>query len=266
MASIQKHGVDTLYYIRHNLRDLPADKRPSNAEIDDTQTKDNYSLLSRGKSAEEINAYRKEIEQEIYHYNRKNLVHSVEIVITLPEDCIPDHEKDFFHESLKYVVSTLPMGKKCVFLAIVHKDEGEVQKDGVIITRKRPHLHIMYIPAVKDSKHEDFEFKLCADQLTKKSQIKSFHPNLQKWLDKAGIKATVYSGVTGGKNISVETLKAITKETGLTLDQIRALKHDVERLENKVKDLEEELRKEREKEWGKTSFGTTKEKQEEKLW
>ena len=92
MASMDKHGADTLYFIRHNMRELPPDKTPSNVEIDPERTKDNYSIISRGKTAEEVNDYRKQIESEIFHYNRKNLVRSVEVVITLPTDCPPEQE------------------------------------------------------------------------------------------------------------------------------------------------------------------------------
>ena len=99
MASIDKHGADTVYFIRHNMRELPPDKTPSNAEIDPERTKDNYSIIARGKTAEEVNEYRKQIEGEIFHYNRKNLVRSVEVVITLPTDCPPEQEETFFKEA-----------------------------------------------------------------------------------------------------------------------------------------------------------------------
>lgn len=51
----------------------------------------------------------------------------------------------------------------------------------------------MYVPAVPDTKHEGFKFRLCSDELTRRSVLKQWHPKYQKWLDDAGIKATVYS-------------------------------------------------------------------------
>ena len=239
MASIDKHGADTLYFIRHNMRELPPDKTPSNIEIDPERTKDNYSIISRGKTAEEVNDYRKQIESEIFHYNRKNLVRSVEVVITLPTDCPPEQEEAFFKESYNYVVSTLPMGEKCVFLAEVHKDEGRVQKDGVTVIESPPHMHIMYVPGVPDEKHDGYDFKLCADQLTKRAQLKQFHPKFQKWLDDAGIKATVHSGVTGGQNVSVSELKQLTKETGLTLAEVKELQQDKTTLLNMLQERDQ---------------------------
>ena len=239
MASMDKHGADTLYFIRHNMRELPPDKTPSNIEIDPERTKDNYSIISRGKTAEEVNDYRKQIESKIFHYNRKNLVRSVEVVITLPTDCPPEQEEAFFKESYNYVVSTLPMGEKCVFLAEVHKDEGRVQKDGVTVIESPPHMHIMYVPGVPDEKHDGYDFKLCADQLTKRAQLKQFHPKFQKWLDDAGIKATVHSGVTGGQNVSVSELKQLTKETGLTLAEVKELQQDKTTLLNMLQERDQ---------------------------
>ncbi|MCR5357168.1 MAG: hypothetical protein K6E63_07165 [Lachnospiraceae bacterium] len=240
MASIDKHGADTLYFIRHNVRQLPPEKAPSNLEIDPERTKDNTSLVKRWehdeKRAKEINDYRKKIEDEIFHYNRKDLVRSVEVVITLPADCPPEQEEAFFKESYNYVVSTLPMGEKCVFLAEVHRDEGKIQKDGVTVIESPPHMHIMYVPGVPDTKHDGYDFKLCADHLTKRAQLKQFHPKFQKWLDDAGIKATVHSGVTGGQNVSVSELKQLTKETGLTLTEVKELQKDKNLLLDKLQE------------------------------
>ena len=240
MASIDKHGADTLYSIRHNVRQLPPEKAPSNLEIDPERTKDNTNLVKRWehdeKRAKEINDYRKKIEDEIFHYNRKDLVRSVEVVITLPADCPSEQEEAFFKESYNYVVSTLPMGEKCVFLAEVHRDEGKIQKDGVTVIESPPHMHIMYVPGVPDTKHDGYDFKLCADQLTKRAQLKQFHPKFQKWLDDAGIKATVHSGVTGGQNVSVSELKQLTKETGLTLTEVKELQKDKNLLLDKLQE------------------------------
>ena len=243
MANIEKHGADTLYFIRHNMRQLPKGKAPSNVEIDDKRRNENYSIISRGKTAKQVNEYRKKIEDEIFHYNRKDLVRSIEVVITLPKDCPKEQEEAFFKESYNYVVSTLPMGEKCIFLAEVHKDEGRIQKDGETVLESPPHMHIMYVPAVKDEKHDGFEFKMCADQLTKRAALKAFHPNFQKWIDKAGISATVKNGATDGKSISVAELKKLTKETGLTLDQIKDIKREKSILADDIKEVRENAEK-----------------------
>ena len=246
--NLGKHKDDTLYAIRHNMRMLPQGRKHSNEEIDPERSKLNESIVKRGDTPEKVNEYRKQIESELFHYNRKDLVHSIEMVITLPEDCPPEQEHDFWVSTYEYVASTLPMGERAIFLCEIHRDEGRVQKDGVTVVESPAHMHIMFVPAVPDQKHEGFKYKLCADQLTKRSTLQQWHPRYQKWLDNAGIKATVHNGKTGGKNISVEALKKITKETGLTIDQIKDLKVTNERLRtvhqnaiNKIKNLTESL-------------------------
>ncbi|MGO5337914.1 hypothetical protein ACTQZS_14135 [Bilifractor sp. LCP19S3_H10] len=212
-------GSEVAYHIRHDLRELPNEKSYGNESINPDLTKNNYSLIDRGKTAAEVNQYRKELEKEIFHYKRKNLVHACECVIQCPSDCPQEQKKAFFQESYSYFVSTLPMGEKCVFVAQVHTDEKHYAPDGSMISKD--HLHIMYVPGVPDTKHAGYKFKLCADQLTKKAKLRELHPGLQRHLDDCGIKATVYRKKTGdGKAIalSVGQLKELTARTGIKLD------------------------------------------------
>ena len=219
MAEIIKYQeTAVLKHIRHNLRELPAGKKHGNASIDARKKSLNYSLINRGITANEINQYRKELEKEIFRYNRKNLVHAIETVIQMPADCPKEQEEAFFKECYNYVVSKLPMGEKCVLMAEVHKDEHKFV-NGTDISKS--HIHILYVPAVKDTKHTDFEYKMNADALTRKKILKKFHPELQAFLDKKGITATVFrkrnkSGKTIG--LSVKQLKEITDKTGITFN------------------------------------------------
>ena len=221
MAELTKFGASEVFaHIRHDMREIPAKKSYGNEDIDPSLTKRNYSLLEgRCHNAKEANTYRKELEKELYKYNRKNLVHAIEICVQCPSDC-PEEQKDvFFRETYKYICSTLPMGERCVFVAQVHVDERHYSPTGKMISKD--HLHIMYVPAVKDTKHTGFEYRLCADQLTKKARLKAFHPGLQKHLEAAGIHATVYRKKSGdGKavSLSVDQLKELTQKTGITLD------------------------------------------------
>ena len=274
MARIEKYSTGILNMIKQNVREFRNGKCSSNAEIDSSKTKENYSLIRRGNNAQGIEKYRKKIEAECFHYNRKNIIRCNEVICTLPQDCPPEQERAFFDETYKYICSTLPMGEKCIFLAEVHCDEGKILKDGVTVVQGKKHLHVMYVPAVPDKKHEGYDFKLCSDQLTKRAKLKKWHPNYQKWLDKAGIHATVASGVTG-KGISVNALKEISKETGLSLDQIKTLKKDNKMLRDKLRKKEQELKqandkirqleeKKHEHSWGSNTWGKTRE--EEKLW
>lgn len=236
MAEITKYGAnESKQHIKHDLRELPAGKSYGNESVDTTLSGKNYSLIRRGKNADEVNKYRTNLEKEIFKYNRKNLVHSVEVVIQLPADCPPEKEREFFQESYNYVVSKLPMGERCVVVAEVHKDEHKIVNGEDI---SKPHLHIMYVPAVPDTKKhfkpqtkdeikkglqpETYQYKLCADALTKRAALKAFHPGLQKHLDEKNIPATVIQKKEGdGKTLglSVKQLKEITNKTGIVFNK-----------------------------------------------
>lgn len=241
MARLTKYSTGIVGEIKHNIRDFKDGICPTNMEVDPTRTKYNYSLLRRGNTALEIEHYRKQIEGECFHYNRKNLIHANEVICTLPKDCPKYQELAFFQESLKYIASTLPMGERCIFLAEVHCDEGRMLKDNQTVVEGAKHLHVMYVPAVPYTKHEGFDYKLNSDQLTRRNILMQWHSSYQSWLDNAGISATVASGVTSGKGISVKAMKEVTKATGLSYEQIQTLKVENERLHEELKNKEHEL-------------------------
>ncbi len=230
MAEITKFGAsEVAFHIKHDLREIPDGKSYGNESIDKNKSDRNYSLLNgRCQTADEANKYRKEIEKEIFKYNRKNLVHAVEVVVQCPADCPPEQKEDFFKVTYDHICSTLPMGERCVFVAEVHADERVKDHAGNIILDShgkplsKDHLHVMYVPGVPDTKHDGYKYKLCADQLTKRARLKEFHPGLQKALDDAGIKATVYSKKeSDGKTIglSAKQLKEITAKTGIKIEK-----------------------------------------------
>lgn len=250
MEIIKYQNNEILPHIRHNLRELPNEKISGNKAINPDLTKNNYCLVHRGNNAAEVNKYRKDLEKEIFHYKRKNLVHAIEVVIQCPDDCPPEQHEAFFHESYRYICSGLPMGEQCVFFAGVHRDERYYTPDGTMISKD--HLHIMYVPAVPNKKHEGYEYRLCADQLTKKAQLKALHPGLQKHLDDCGIHATVYRKKdASGKTIplSVKQLKELTRKTGIKLDHSLSIDEFCEIIstnilqENQIKDFQHQLQK-----------------------
>ena len=241
MARLKKYKTGIVGVIKHNIRDFKNGKCPTNMEVDPNRTQYNYSLLRRGNTAKQIEHYRKRIENECFHYKRKDLIHANEVICTLPKDCPKDQELAFFQESLKYITSTLPMGERCIFLAEVHCDEGHVLKDKKTVIEGAKHLHVMYVPAVPDTKHDGFEYKLCSDQLTRRNILLKWHSSYQSWISNAGISATVASGVTIDKGISVKSLKEISKTTGLSYEHFQSLKIENERLNAELKNKDYEL-------------------------
>ena len=241
MARLKKYKTGIVGVIKHNIRDFKNGKCPTNMEVDPNRTQYNYSLIRRGNTAKQIEHYRKRIENECFHYKRKDLIHANEVICTLPKDCPKDQELAFFQESLKYITSTLPMGERCIFLAEVHCDEGHVLKDKKTVIEGAKHLHVMYVPAVPDTKHDGFEYKLCSDQLTRRNILLKWHSSYQSWISNAGISATVASGVTIDKGISVKSLKEISKTTGLSYEHFQSLKIENERLNAELKNKDYEL-------------------------
>ena len=229
------------------MRQVPNGKIYQNRDIDSSLSHRNYSLINRGNTAEAVNDYRKKIEKDIFKYNRKNLVHAVEVVIQCPADCPPEQEERFFQETFNFFCNRLPMGEACIISADVHCDEKFYDSDGNLISKN--HLHLLFVPAVFDAKHKDFDYKLCADELTKKGRLKALHPDLQSYLIQKNITATVYSKSSGSEKkiaLSVSQLKEITNATGitlkksLTLDQLIEIIKENQILKEKIKSFEQE--------------------------
>lgn len=224
MELTKYNGNEILSHIRHDLRQLPVGKSYGNESVDTELSHTNYSLIDRGKTAKEVNQYRKDFESKIFKYNRKNLVHAVELVIQCPSDCPPEQHEAFFQTAFNWYCDTyLPAGKDCVFVAEVHRDEHKyVETENGPKDISKEHLHIAYVPAVPaGEKHSDFEYRLNADALTKRAILRDMHPSLQAALDKAGIKGTVHQKKSGdGKAVplTVKQLKEITNKTGVVID------------------------------------------------
>lgn len=91
------HANQVLHIIRHNMRALPT---YGNSSIVPELVGKNEELISRGKTPEEVNEYRKNLEKEIFKYNRKNLVHAVSVVIQCPDDCPAEEEENFSRSAI----------------------------------------------------------------------------------------------------------------------------------------------------------------------
>ena len=82
--------------------------------------------------------------------------------------------------------------------AIVHNDEGG-----------QPHMHFLFIPATSDQKHGGE--KICANDVLNKTELRNFHPALQKWLIDHDVQANILTGITKaqGGNRTVQELSLI---------------------------------------------------------
>lgn len=277
---------EIMAHIKHDLRQLPSGKTYGNESVDKNLSVLNYSLVDRGGSPTAVNNYRKNFEKNIFKYNRKNLIHAVELVIQCPNDCPREQHDAFFQTAFHwYCDNYLPAGEECVFVAEVHRDEHKfvtVRENGQLITKdiSKEHMHIAFVPVIPaGSKHPDYKYRLNADALTKRAILKSMHPSLQKALNDAGIQATVFQKKEDDSKtipLSVQQLKAITDRTGIVLDQSFtidnlidileeniSLKKELELTKNKDMELENQFRNEgsytwdNDTSWGKTQFDNT---------
>lgn len=264
MAAMEKYTDSmVLYKLRHVTRE--SGKLPSNIDIDHNLSEKNYSLTppDRGTTARENKRYYNKRMKEVYKYGRSDVNTAVQWVITAPKDLPAEQEKAFFTETYRYLNSLY--GEKNCIQCVVHVDEGVRDHSGNHIAGAH-HMHYTFIPAVQNksymkpnkkgniTKQNTFEEKISSDALLTKKHLQQFHPNYQRWLDSHGIDATVYSGVTGGKNRTVAELKAETRELLKAKEQIQSLKQENEKLKETIKSLEKKLEQtktaEAEMEWG----------------
>ena len=264
MAAMEKYTDSmVLYKLRHVTRE--SRKPPSNIDIDHSLSGKNYSLAppDRGTTARENKRYYNKRMKEVYKYGRSDVNTAVQWVITAPKDLPAEQEKAFFTETYRYLNSLY--GEKNCIQCVVHVDEGVRDRSGNHIAGAH-HMHYTFIPAVQNksymkpnkkgniTKQNTFEEKVSADALLNKKHLQQFHPNYQRWLDSHGIDATVYSGVTGGKNRTVAELKTETRELLKAKEQIQSLRQENEKLKETIKSLEKKLEQtktaEAEMEWG----------------
>ena len=80
-----------------------------------------------------------------------------------------------------------------------------------MMTRVASRIYIsVFVPVVEDPKHEQ-GYKICANDVLDRRELRNFHPDLQRYLDTHGLEdARVMTGVTKrqGGNRTVAQLKA----------------------------------------------------------
>lgn len=246
MASVGKYTLhDAVQILRHNSRQI---KNPSNHDIYKPLSKENYQLHpDRGMSDYE---YLKQRKSELYCYDRKDVKVIAGWIVTCPAEVTdPEQQKRFFQSTYDFLTSRYG-GERNVVQAYVHYDEGKrvklVNKDGSPALDKdgkqktelkcgRPHLHYVFVPTVKDDKHEQGE-KICCKDVVNKFDLTTIHQDLQKHLKNNGVQGKVLTGITkaNGGNRTVGELKREWEKD-----------REVQKLRKKVKKMEKERIKER---------------------
>ena len=171
MASLKKftHSAAVNQY-RHVLREA---LKPANTDIDTTRSHLNYSLSpDRGMHPY---SYYLERKSQLYCFRRDNVKTIVGWVVTAPRSLPIEQHQRFFQEVYHFLVNRY--GLENTVLAVVHQDESQ------------PHLHFLFIPAVPDLKRGGE--KICANDLITRTELRDFHPALQKHLRDLGILTSI---------------------------------------------------------------------------
>ena len=184
MASVEKFSAGAVRnQLRHNRREI---EHSGNPDIDPSRQGQDYVLSpDRGMS----------------DYNRDDVKVMAGWVVTAPQDLDPERYDDFFCATYDFLANRY--GEENVVQAIVHDDEGG-----------QPHLHFCFIPVEEDLKHEQ-GYKICANDVLDRRELRNFHPDLQRYLNEHGLEdARVMTGVTKrqGGNRTVAQLKAERKQ------------------------------------------------------
>ena len=193
MASVEKFSAGAVRnQLRHNRREI---EHSSNLDIDPSRQGQGY-VLSPDRGMTEYDYFKQRISQ-LYVYNRNDIKVMAGWVVTAPQNLDPKRYDDFFCSTYDFLENRY--GKENVIQAIVHDDEGG-----------QPHLHFCFVPVVEDPKHDE-GYKVCANEVLDRRELRNFHPDLQRYLDEHGLEdAHIMTGVTKqqGGNRTVAQLKA----------------------------------------------------------
>ena len=193
MASVAKFSAGAVRnQLRHNLREI---EHSSNADIAPERRGRDY-ILSPDREMSEYD-YFLQRKNELYCYGREDVKVMAGWIVTAPRDLAEERQNEFFRVAYDFLENRY--GEENVVLAVVHDDEGG-----------QAHLHFDFIPVSVDEKHAQ-GYKICANDVLNRKELRNFHGDLQRYLDAHGLAdAHVTSGITRaqGGNRTVAELKA----------------------------------------------------------
>lgn len=251
MAALEKFSQSSMVnQLRHIEREI---KYPKNADIDFNRSKLNYSLAPKRKK--KAYDYLKERLSELDYRKQENVRLMVGWVVTAPRDMKTSEYEKFFQETYNFLIKRY--GEENCVQAVVHKDEsGEphlhfyfipVVKNTAKVNPKmikafelrKNHPEYSYRQLAeeigcskaalakwfKNGMPEERAEKVSARERIDKLELQTFHPDLQQYLNKKGVKADVHTGITkkNGRNYTVAQLKELRdhfRKRGLDVDEV----------------------------------------------
>ena len=172
--------------IRHDLRES---ENHSNENIDKSRSHLNYDLAGHNDPYE----YYKKRLSEIKVQKRDDVKTMCSWCATLPKSMdIKDSDK-FFKSVYDFMCKRY--GKENIVSAVVHMDETT------------PHIHIKFIPAIRDKKHPE-RYKCSAKEVINRKELQTIHVDLSKEMERIfGYDIGVLNGATAGGNKTLQELK-----------------------------------------------------------
>ena len=152
IAKVKASGVRAVF--QHANRTEDDGHEHSNESIDLSRTKNNYRIKNGN-----LKDFRKRLE-DVFYIKRTDNVTFAEAVVTLPKDVKPEDERQFFQSCYEFFSDDF--GEDNVIYATVHKDE------------LTPHLHLGFVPTVKEDTNEIY------------SNVPRLRNSLEKWREKHG--------------------------------------------------------------------------------
>lgn len=193
MASVKKFDESAVVnQLRHIERTI---QNPENKDICKERTVENYSLApQRGISSYDYYVERK---KELYCYNRKDVKVMAGWIVTVPKNLKESDRERFFQVTYEFLIERY--GERNCIQAIVHNDEGG-----------QPHMHFLFIPATSDQKHGGE--KICANDVLNKTELRNFHPALQKWLIDHDVQANILTPSNPAQKPSYDAIESFADD------------------------------------------------------
>lgn len=203
-----------------------------NQEIDTNKSYLNYNLaLNKDSQGEFV----KKRCSEVRCLNRKDINIACSWVVSLPKDYNELNpgvsEKEFFKATYNFLNKRY--GEENVISSYVHMDETT------------PHMHYCFVPVVRDKKKGDL--KVSAKECVNKTDLMSFHTDLQKALLERQINASILNQATIQGNLSIKELKRKSaeerlKETQLEIDKmLKKAQKEIEGIKDSLMPLKTEF-------------------------
>lgn len=180
--------------------------------------------------------------KDLQYRERKDTVKMISLCISLPKDYHGDPMK-FFKETVVFCGSRY--GEENIVNAYVHRDEWNAKTHEPI----QDHMHVLIIPVVDRDKEQQ---RLNGKEFLNRQELRTFHKDLEKHLEREHIHARVLNGATRDQREYIQSLEhsreflnreiAHDKDAQERLDKYLAQQREID------KDIERQTREDRDRE------------------